>query len=429
MATVMLIYASLDDRMMRVSVEAYGCTLNQGESRFMEELLEGAGHKIVQPDDADTSLVVTCCVIESTERRMLKRIRELKEKDKRVLIGGCMASIMKEKVSAVDPDAVFISPRNLEKVLDEVGEGDGKSPGEPAGIVLPENSIDAIVPIGQGCTEQCSYCVTRLARGSLRSYSLEGIIATVSRRLMEGFKEIMLTAQDTAAYGRDTGTSMPRLVNRIASLDGDFRIRVGMANITNLKPIVSDMIRAFESEKVYKFLHVPVQSGDNDLLRSMKRRYSVGDFIDICEEFRSKFPDSSISTDVITGFPGETQEQFQASVDLMGEVRPEIINVTRFSAREGTEAFNMGSKVSGWVSKERSRELTKLRNEIRLEKNKSFIGSVFRVMTTEHIKPGTTMARTDSYRLIVLPNDLPLGSFYDVKTVSAADAYLKAELV
>ncbi len=429
MATVMLIYISLDDGMMRVSVEAYGCTLNRGESRFMQELLEGAGHEVVEPDDAETSLVVTCCVIESTERRMLKRIRELKEKDKRVLIGGCMASIMKEKVSAVDPEAVFISPRNLEKVLEEVGEDDETSPAEPVKKGPPENSIDAIVPIGQGCTERCSYCVTRLARGALRSYTDEEITASVSRRLSEGFKEIMLTAQDTAAYGRDVESTLPDLLNRITSLDGEFRIRVGMANITNLKPVLAETIRAFDSDKVYKFLHLPVQSGDDDLLRSMRRRYSVKDFMDICEDFRSRFPDSSISTDIITGFPGETQEQFQASLDLMREVRPDIINVTRFSAREGTEAFNMDKKVPGWVSKERSRELTKLRNEIRLEKNKSFIGSVFRVMTTEHVKPGTTMARTDGYRLIVLPNDLPLGSFYDVKTVSAADAYLKAELV
>jgi MiaB-like tRNA modifying enzyme len=393
----------------------------------MEELLEGAGHEIVDSDDAETSLVVTCCVIESTERRMLKRIKELKENDKKVLIGGCMASIMKEKVGAVDPDAVFISPRNLEKVLDEVGEGERATKVETRKI-LPENSIDAIVPIGQGCTEQCSYCVTRLARGALKSYPEEDITATVSRRLEEGFKEIRLTAQDTAAYGVDDDSSLPNLLNRISSLDGDFRIRVGMANITNLKPVLAKTIRTFESEKVYKFLHLPVQSGDDELLKSMRRRYSVKNFVDICARFRSKFPDSMISTDIITGYPGETQEQFQASVDLMREVGPDVINVTRFSAREGTEAFEMNEKVPGWESKERSRELTKLRSKMSLEKNESLIGSEFRVMTTEHVKPGTTMARTDSYRLVVLPDDLPLGSFYDVRVVSATDAYLKAEL-
>ena len=425
----MLIYISLDDRTMRVSVEAYGCTLNRGESRFMQELLEGAGHEVVEPDDAETSLVVTCCVIESTERRMLKRIRELKEKDKRILIGGCMASIMKEKVSAVDPEAVFISPRNLEKVLEEVGEDDETSPAEPVKKGPPENSIDAIVPIGQGCTERCSYCVTRLARGALKSRPKEDITAAVSRRLEEGFKEIRLTAQDTAAYGRDNGSSLPDLLNRITSLDGEFRIRIGMANITNLKPVLAETIRAFDSDKVYKFLHLPVQSGDDGLLRSMRRRYSVKDFTDICQSFRSKFPDSSISTDIITGFPGETQEQFQASLDLMREVRPDIINVTRFSAREGTEAFNMDKKVPGWESKERSREVTRLRWGMSLEKNEALVGSAFWVMTTERLKPGTTMARTDSYRPVVLPGDLPLGSFYDVKIVSATDAYLKARFV
>jgi MiaB-like tRNA modifying enzyme len=424
----MLKYASLDAGVMRVSVEAYGCTLNQGESRFMEELLEGAGHEIVQPDDADTALVVTCCVIESTERRMLKRIKELREKDKRVLVGGCMASIMKEKVGEVDPSALFISPRNLEGVLDEVGEDDRTSLEVPAERVLPENSIDAIVPIGQGCTEQCSYCITRLARGALMSYPEEEISATVTRRLKEGFREIRLTAQDTAAYGKDNDSSLPNMLSRISSLDGEFRIRVGMANITNLRPILAETIKAFDSEKVYKFLHLPVQSGDDELLRSMRRRYSVKDFKDICESFRSKFPESSISTDIITGFPGESNEQFRASVELMKEVGPDIINVTRFSAREGTEAFDMDGKVPGWESKERSRELTKVRSQMSLKKNESLIGSAFKVMTTEHVKPGTTMARTDSYRPIVLLEDLPLGSFYDVRIVSVTDAYLKAEL-
>ncbi|MEE9223869.1 MAG: TRAM domain-containing protein [Thermoplasmata archaeon] len=174
---------------------------------------------------------------------------------------------------------------------------------------------------------------------------------------------------------------------------------------------------------------MPVQSGDDGLLRSMRRRYSVEDFMDICENFRSEFPDSSISTDIITGFPGETQEQFQASLDLMRGVRPDIINVTRFSAREGTEAFNMDKKVPGRESKERSKELTRLRLEMSLEKKETLVGSTFRVMTTERVKLGTTMARTDSYRPVVLPGDLPLGSFYDVKIVSATDAYLKAELV
>jgi MiaB/RimO family radical SAM methylthiotransferase len=270
--------------------------------------------------------------------------------------------------------------------------------------------------------------VTRLARGELKSYPEEEIAAAVSRRLREGFKEIRLTAQDTAAYGRDVDSTLPVLLNSIASFDGDYRIRVGMANITNLKPVLSETFQAFESDKIYKFLHLPVQSGDDDLLRRMRRRYTVDDFKDICGDFRSRFPDSSISTDIITGFPDETREQFQASVDLMREVRPDIINVTRFSAREDTEAFNMDKKVPGWESKERSRELTKIRFEIGQEKNEALLGSIFRVMTTERVKAGTTMARTDSYRPIVLPDELPLGSFYDVRTVSATEAYLKADL-
>lgn len=413
---------------MRISVEAYGCTLNQGESRMMEELLEDGGHVIVPADDAQASLIVTCCVIGSTERRMLKRIGELREQDRKVLVGGCMASIMTEKVSAVNPEAVFVSPRNLEEILDKVGEIEGITISERRDRI-PGSSIDAIVPIGQGCTEQCSYCVTRLARGALTSYSEQEIADTVSRRLQEGSKEIRLTAQDTSSYGNDIGTSLPSLLNRVTSLDGEFRIRVGMANITNLLPVLTDTLEACKSEKVYKFLHVPVQSGNDEVLARMKRRYSVSDFREVCEAFRAQFPDSSISTDIITGFPGETEEQFRSSIELMKEVRPEIINVTRFSAREGTEAFEMDDQVPGWKSKERSRELTKLRTEISLERNNSLIGKVFGVMTTEYVKQGTTIGRTDSYRPVVLPEHLPLGVFYEVEITSGTDAYLRGQML
>lgn len=411
---------------MRISVEAYGCTLNQGESRIMEELLADGGHDIVSPDEAQASLIVTCCVIESTERRMLKRIRELKAQKKRVLVGGCMASIMREKVGAIDPDAVFVTPRDLEKVLDAVGSRPVHKTTTKKGI--PHDSIDAIVPIGQGCTEQCSYCVTRMARGSLESYPANEIVDIVAKRLREGYKEIRLTSQDTAAYGKDIESSLPELLREVASLEGEFKVRIGMANITNLLPLLSDAMDAFKSERIYKFLHVPVQSGDDEMLRRMKRRYEVADFTKVCDAFRARYPDSTISTDIITGFPGETEEQFQASLDLMKEVRPDIINVTRFSAREGTEAFEMEDKVPGWKSKERSRQLTKLRFVIGAERNNSVIGSVYEVLTTEHVKRGTTMGRTDSYIPIVLLEDLPLGMFRKVEVVSATDAYLIGEL-
>lgn len=393
---------------------------------MMEELLEDGGHEIVPAEDAQASLIVTCCVIGSTERRMLKRIRELEKKDKKIFVGGCMASIMKEKVREVSPEAVFVSPRNLEEILDKVGESEGVPVREDRGEEHSD-SIDAIVPLGQGCTEHCSYCVTRLARGSLDSYSEDDILDIVRKRLQEGDKEIRLTAQDTASYGKDIGTSLPSLMRKVTSLDGEFRIRVGMANITNLLPVLSETLEAYDSEKVYKFLHLPVQSGNEEVLKRMKRRYSVEDFKSVCKAFRDRFPDSSISTDIITGFPGETEEQFRSSIQLMREVRPEIINVTRFSAREGTEAFEMEDQIPGWVSKERSRELTRLRTEMTYEKNNSLIGNVFRVMTTKHVKEGTTMSRTDSYRPVVLPEHLPLASFYDIEVTSATEAYLNGK--
>lgn len=395
---------------------------------MMEELLEFKGHEIVTPNEAEASLIMTCCVIESTERRMLKRIGELEARRKPVLVGGCMADIMKEKVRNVAPDAVFVSPKDVGKVLSEAAESTEIRMKRRTIEESLHKSIDAIVPIGQGCTEQCSYCITRLARGSLKSYPETDIVEVMTKRLREGYREIRLTSQDTSAYGKDIGASLPRLMGKVSSLDGEFRIRIGMANVTNLLPILADTIDAFKSEKIYKFLHVPVQSGDDGVLEKMKRRYRVQDFVRVCEAFRAQYSDSTISTDIITGFPGETEEQFQASLELMEEVRPDIINITRFSAREGTPAFEMDEQIPGWKSKERSRKSSKLRSKISLEKHNSLIGSVFRVLTTEHVKSGTTMGRTDSYKPIVLREALPLGIFCDAEVASATDAYLIGEL-
>ncbi|MFQ6060462.1 MAG: tRNA (N(6)-L-threonylcarbamoyladenosine(37)-C(2))-methylthiotransferase [Thermoplasmata archaeon] len=413
---------------MRISVEAYGCTLNQGESRIMEELLERKGHEIVPPEEAQASLIMTCCVIESTERKMLKRIRQLREGKMRVIVGGCMASTMKEKVAEIDPDAVFVSTANFLKVLEQIGRVEESVPRVPVSEMKGKGSIDAIVPIGQGCTERCSYCITRLARGSLKSYPQELIVRIVARRIQEGCKEIRLTSQDTAAYGRDIDSSLPELLERVSSLGGEYRIRMGMANIANLLPILGETMKAFESENIYKFLHVPVQSGDDEILRRMRRRYSAEDFVKVCNVFRSNYPDSTLSTDIITGFPGETDDHFLASIELMERVRPDIINVTRFSPRKGTEAFNMEHRIQGWKSKERSRLLTKLRNEIASERNESLIGSTFTVLTTERVKRGTTVGRTDSYKPIVLEGELPLGRFFDVRVTSANEVYLIGEV-
>ena len=239
-----------------------------------------------------------------------------------------------------------------------------------------------------------------------------------------GAKEIKLTGQDTAAWGVDAGSSLPRLLAAITALPGDFRVRVGMADPLAVGPIVDELIDAYGSEKVFKFLHLPVQSGDDAILERMKREYTVEDFERIARRFRATFPELTLSTDVIVGFPGETEREVAATIELLKRVRPDIVNVTRFSPRKGTPAAAWKAPV-GWRVKEWSRRVTAVKARIGKETNERFVGRAMRVLTTEPGTSGTTLARTDNYKQVVLPGELPIGEFLDVRIVGATEIDLE----
>jgi MiaB-like tRNA modifying enzyme len=420
---------------MRVYFEPYGCTLNYGEARMMEALVVSNKHSIVDDaKNADLLVLVTCTVIESTERRMFKRIHELLATSKPLVVAGCMATVQKNEISALSPDIHILPPGRLVDIVElckkakkgTLQPSSGSS--VPAGGRLAPRSVDAIVPIAQGCLGECTYCITRFARGELRSYPLNKITKSVSGFLSEGYREIRLTAQDTAAYGQDSGSSLPALVEKVSSIDGDFRVRIGMMNPSGLKKVMEKLIECYRSPKVFKFLHVPVQSGSDEILRKMKRDYSADEFCRLVGMFRSEFPDLTISTDIIIGFPGETDKHFGESYKLIEELKPEIVNITRYSPRPGTKAAKMDEQVPGGISKDRSRKLVKLRFEVSLKINGRFVGTKQRILITEVGKRDTLIGRTDAYRPVVIKEKAPLGSFVDVEITGAQSVYLEGKL-
>ncbi len=298
-----------------------------------------------------------------------------------------------------------------------------------ADIPEPLERTTFIVPISQGCLGNCTYCITKIARGQLDSYPIEEIADMVKAAVENGYREIQLTSQDTSIYGRDRGKSLPELLEKLCGISGDFRIRVGMMNPAGPGPIPRRLIRAYSSKKVFKFLHLPVQSGDNSIIRAMKRGYTLEDFKKIVKEFRAAFPELTLSTDIIVGFPGEDEAAFQRSVQLIEEIRPDLINITRYSERPGTEAAALPGKVHGGISKERSRVLTKLRFKISAEINSGFVGKEMRVLVTRKGRPGSVICRDDDYRTVVITKDLPVGEWHRVRIVDATEVYLKGEIV
>jgi MiaB-like tRNA modifying enzyme len=417
-------------------LESYGCTLNHGEARYLIRLIGNAGHvQVKYPEDSDVIVIFTCTVIRTTELKMVRQLQKFSELAKPVIVSGCMAVVQRKQLLEVLPNVYFLPPKelnNIYDILDELSESLGIKAGIRSQTELehvPETtSIDFIIPISTGCEGQCTYCVTRLARGALDSYSPEHILKQVKGALDKGHYELRLTAQDTGCYGYDSNLNLPQLLNSITDLETEheFRVRVGMMNPDSVKPIINDLIESYQHQRIFKFLHIPVQSGDDEILKAMNRKYSVSDFFKLIKNFREAIPNLTISTDIIVGYPGESEEQFNKSLGVVEQLQPNIVNITRFSARPGTPAAKIKNKLPGSVVKARSRKLTDLRFKISKNLNNIEIGKEYSVLITERVKPGTVLARTDQYQPVVVKKPLALGKWIDIKVTSATDAYLIA---
>ncbi|MEM4565967.1 MAG: tRNA (N(6)-L-threonylcarbamoyladenosine(37)-C(2))-methylthiotransferase [Archaeoglobaceae archaeon] len=410
---------------MKIAIETYGCTMNQSDSDIMRAFLS-EHFELSNVEDAEVVVINSCGVIEFTERKIIRRIQELKSAGKKVVLAGCLSRISKEALSLADS---AIAPDNLEKIVEAVRLAfnggarflEWKNVDKTCfpKFRLRENVI-AIVSISEGCMGHCNFCATKFARGKLRSFSLENIVKEVENAVKQGFKEIQITSQDTGCYGLDKGKLMlPELLEKICKIDGEFRVRVGMMNPQFAKAMLPDLLNAYEREKIYKFLHLPVQSGDNKVLENMRRGHRVEDFVEVVEEFRKRF-DIMLSTDIIVGYPTESEESFWKSYELIKSIRPDIVNITRFSRREGTLASKL-KQIPGWIVKERSRKLTELCVKIGLENNRRYLGKKMEVLVTTQGRRWM-LARSNEYRAVITSGKL--GEFKKVQIGDCRHNYL-----
>ncbi|WP_297464760.1 tRNA (N(6)-L-threonylcarbamoyladenosine(37)-C(2))-methylthiotransferase [Thermococcus sp.] len=398
--------------MARVYVENYGCTRNRADGEIMEAILLRAGHELAEtPENADYVVVNTCAVKDPTEHKMARRIRELIDSGKKVIATGCLVhvnpGVIDRRVSgilgvkSIDRIAEAVSIAERGGKLVSVEDWRERSIDKLELPRLWKSGVAFVVPISEGCLNACTYCATRFARGVLKSYRPELVIKWVKEALARGYREIQLSSEDTGCYGFDIGTNLAKLLDEITAIEGDFRIRVGMMNPNHAIKILDELIDAYRSEKVYKFLHLPVQSGDNEILRRMGRNYTVEEFEEIVKEFRRRVPGLNLNTDIIVGFPGESDEAFQNTVELVKRVRPDKINVSRYSPRPGTIAAKW-KQLPGWLVKERSRVLHRLRLAIAYEINRSYVGREIEVLVHGPAEKGGIEGRTFNYKEIIL---------------------------
>jgi MiaB-like tRNA modifying enzyme len=366
---------------------------------------------------------------------MIFKIRELSKLKQPLIVAGCMPKTSQKTIEKLNPNASMVGPDSIEGIVDIVFntiEGKKilllKDLRKPK-ICLPKlrsNPVINIVPIGIGCLGNCSYCSVRFAKGKLLSYPKEKIIEETKTAIKDGCKEIWMTSQDNSCYGKDIGSSLPELLNEICKIDGEFFVRVGMMNPSHVKDILEELIEIYQNEKIFKFLHLPVQSGSDRILEKMKRAYKVEDFVEIVEKFRKKIPDLTLSTDIIVGFPTESDEDFMQTISLTEKIKPDIVNISKFGARPGTEAVKLKQIDIKTVNK-RSSTMHNLVRKIIPENNRAWIGWKGKVLVDEKIKSGF-IGRNSSYKPIVIKTrDNILGEISEIEVKDATTNCLIAK--
>ncbi|MEM0365063.1 MAG: tRNA (N(6)-L-threonylcarbamoyladenosine(37)-C(2))-methylthiotransferase [Candidatus Nitrosocaldus sp.] len=359
--------------MVKVWLEVYGCSSSVSDGEIIAGIIASKGYELASNfDEADASIIVTCVVKDATANRMVERIKRLSSKP--LVVAGCMAKAEPDRIRRLNSKAGIVGPNVIDKIdlaLASVLSAHTITPttnvtptppilldGSIQKVGLPKvrvNPVISIVQIGSGCLSECTFCETRIAKGRLMSYRIGDIVRQVREDIKQGCKEVWLTSTDNGAYGRDIGTNLAELIKAVCSIDAEFMIRVGMMNPQYLPSMLDDLIEAYRDDKIFKFIHIPVQSGSDRVLRLMRRGHRASTFIDMVKRFRKELNQCTIATDMIVGFPSESEEDFDASIDLLLEVEPDVVNVSKYSARPGTKASMMMEQLSRHVINERSR--------------------------------------------------------------------------
>ncbi len=422
--------------MTRVLIQTYGCTLNQADSDIMESMLIGQGYEVARGEynpaaDYDYVIVNTCTVKSPTEQKILDRLEKMKHLNSRLIVAGCMASANIDKVAKIAPMASMVSTSNVHRIaeaINEISSGHRTVYGnysrvDKAACLIPSGSVITRIPISEGCLSSCSFCETKLARGPLNSFSGELILRAIKTAVEKGAKEIELTSQDVGAYGLDRKTNIAELVSAATEIEGNFKIRIGMLNPAHLDKYFDKLVDAYKSDKIYKFIHLPVQSGSNKVLNEMDRQYSVEEFKSFVAELKKKVDDISIATDMIVGYPTETEADFEESVTLIGESRPSRINISKFGARPRTKAARL-RRLGNAEVKERCIRMYRLARRIEVEALTRVLGERRMVLITE-AKEGSLLARDSSYREVAVSGDhFKLGDSIEVDIYGSAQVCL-----
>ena len=430
---------------MKIYFKTFGCSYNFAESEIMAGILEKEGHEIVSNlKDCDLSILNSCTVKNSADTKFLRAIKESEELGKKIILAGCYTQA--RKTHFLNSKYPVIGTFNITKIAELVNKNSLNvksilSVDDELKINHPRvlnNNVVGIIPISQGCLDACTYCLTRFARGKLHSYTKEEILEEIFYLTKKNVKEIWLTSQDNGCYGFDLGYNLVDLLKLIVknkkkikeiSESGFIKIRIGMANPRHFLSFYEDLIEILKDDIFYKFLHVPIQSGSNKVLLEMKRNHNVEDFKKMVNDFKKEIPDILIATDLIVGFPTETENDFHETMKLVEEIDFDVINISRFWTRPYTLAAKM-KQLDSKTIKDRSKILSEYYYNRIKEKNNKYIGVIYKnCIMDENGTNNTSKFRNINYKQIVVKNLFNIGDIKDIQITEAQTHHLIGKVI
>lgn len=369
---------------MRIAIDTIGCKLNQAESEHLTRQLAAAGHRLVSPTDkADIYILNTCSVTQSADSDSRRRLRlaHRRSPNARLIATGCYAQLKPDELARVDGVSLVVGNAEKTHILEQLQDPSSLlSPTAECHSPLKQSDrttrTRAFVKVQQGCSSYCAYCIVPLARGIEQSQPAANVVAEVRQITDEGYKEIVVTGTEIGAYS-DDGITLRDLLRRILAETGAGRIR-----LSSLQPqeVSSELLALWQDDRLCPHFHLSLQSGSESVLRRMKRGYSIADYDRTVRLIRAMVPDAAITTDVIVGFPGETEPEFAESYDFCLRQGFARIHVFPYSPRPGTAASRMSGQVDSRIKKERSRKMLALAHESAESSRKQFLEKTMPVL-------------------------------------------------
>lgn len=401
---------------MRVAIYSLGCKVNIYESEYVESLLKNHQYEIVPFDsDADIYIINTCSVTNESDRKSRKMIHQVKRNhpDSIVVVMGCYSQAKSDEIDA----DIVLGNQDKSKILFYIEEYLEKkrpikkiydlreiSTFESMSIDSFDNHTRAFVKIQDGCNAFCSYCIIPYTRGRIRSKAYEDVIQEVTSLVEHGYQEIVLTGIHTGKYGMDLeDMNLEKLLRGLVKIPLIYRIRLSSIEVNELTEGIMDLIR--ESKVIASHFHIPLQSGSDKILKLMNRRYGVQEYMDKVQEIRRIRDDISITTDLIVGFPGESEEDFQDTLHTLKEIKFTKIHTFPYSAREGTVASQMSDQVDVVVKRRRVKEVLQLSFLQEQEYYQKWVGTILDGIT-ERRRDGRVVVLTSNYLSIIVDSEL-----------------------